>query len=420
MAAKNLELARLFEEIADLLELTGQNKFRVGAYRNAARSLRDTTADIAELARQDRLAEVPNVGASMAEHIKEYLDTGKVQRREELIAQVPATLVPLMQIPGLGAKKVMALHKELGVKNAQDLQRCLEDGRLEKLPGMGAKTAENIRQGMAFLAKATERVPLGAARQITTALAEQIRKFKGVEQVELAGSMRRGMETVGDVDILCIAPEGAGVIDAFTKLPQVDRVVAGGATKGSVIVPTAGGRDVQVDLRVVPKESFGAALMYFTGSKAHNIKLREMAVRKGWKLNEYGLFDKDRMIAGKTEDQVYRKLGLPWIPPEMRENAGEIEQAKHLPSLVDLDNIRGDLHCHTVASDGQNTIAEMAAAAKELGYDYLGDRGSLQGPDAGRRPEHRRHVAAHRENPHCRQEDQGHYPAGLVRGRHPA
>lgn len=371
MPAKGLELARLFDEIGDLLELTGQNKFRVTAYHNAARSLRDISADIVELARQDKLEDIPNVGASMADHIREYLDTGKIGRYEELSRQVPVALVQLMRIPGMGPKKVMAVWEQLGVKNEEDLRRVLDDGRLAALPGMGVKTAERIRQGMDFLAKASQRVPLGIARPTAMALVEQIEKFSGVERAECAGSMRRGMETVGDVDILCIAPEGSDAADAFTKLPQVDRVIVAGGTKASVIVPTSVGRDLQVDLRVVPAESFGAALLYFTGSKSHNIKLREMAIKRGWKLSEYGMFEGDRMIAGKTEEQVYKKLGLPWIPPEIREDTGELEHPRDLPTLVELDDIRGDLHVHTVASDGHNTIEEMASAAKDLGYEYL-------------------------------------------------
>ena len=373
MANKNLEIAGLFDEIADLLDLTGQNKFRVNAYRNAARSLRDLSADVAEIAKQDKLTDLPGIGSGMAEHIKEYLATGKIGRREELLEQVPATLVQLLQIPGLGPKKVMAVHKQLGVKTMEDLKRVLDSGELANLPGMGAKTAERVRQGIRFIEKARTRVPLGAARPVAQALAAQVGKFPGVQQVEPAGSMRRGLETVGDVDILCIAPAGSDAVDRFTKLPEVERVLAAGETKGSVLVRTAAGRDLQVDLRVVPAESFGAALCYFTGSKQHNIRMRELAIRRGWKLSEYGLFEDDKAIAGKTEQQVYAKLGLAWIPPEIREDSGEIEAAANgkLPNLVELDQIRGDLHVHTNASDGYNTIDEMAEAARRLGYKYL-------------------------------------------------
>jgi DNA polymerase (family 10) len=373
MANKNLEIAGLFDEIADLLDLTGQNKFRVNAYRNAARSLRDLSADVAEIAKQDKLTDLPGIGSGMAEHIKEYLATGKIGRREELLEQVPATLVQLLQIPGLGPKKVMAVHKQLGVKTMEDLKRVLDSGELANLPGMGAKTAERVRQGIRFIEKARTRVPLGAARPVAQALAAQVGKFPGVQQVEPAGSMRRGLETVGDVDILCIALAGSDAVDRFTKLPEVERVLAAGETKGSVLVRTAAGRDLQVDLRVVPAESFGAALCYFTGSKQHNIRMRELAIRRGWKLSEYGLFEDDKAIAGKTEQQVYAKLGLAWIPPEIREDSGEIEAAANgkLPNLVELDQIRGDLHVHTNASDGYNTIDEMAEAARRLGYKYL-------------------------------------------------
>ncbi len=373
MASKNLEIAKLFDEIADLLELAGQNRFRVNAYHNAARSLRDVMADIAELARQETLTDIPNIGASMADHIQEYLERGRIGRHQELVGQVPHTLVALLQIPGLGPKKVMAIYENLGVKSLEDLKRVLDSGELAKLPGMGTKTADRIRQGMAFLEQAGQRVPLGAARPVAMSLVEQIGKLPGVERVEVAGSIRRGKESVGDLDILCTAPVGPAAVEAFTKLPPVERVLAAGQTKASVIVRTRVGRELQADLRVVPAESFGAALLYFTGSKPHNIHLREMAIKRGWKLNEYGLFEGEKMIAGKTEEQVYKKLGLSWMEPEIREDAGEIEAAeqKRLPKLLALDQVRGDLHVHTVASDGQNTIEEMARAAKDMGYEYL-------------------------------------------------
>jgi DNA polymerase (family 10) len=373
MASKNLDIARLFDEIADLLELTGQNKFRVNAYHNAARSLRDLNTDIQEIADKDELTDIPGVGASMADHVKEYLENGRIGRHEELSRQIPPTLVQLLQVPGMGPKKAMAVHETLGVKTMDDLKRVLDSGQLARLPGMGEKTAERIRHGMTFLEQASQRVPLGVARPTALALVEQIGQFPGVERVECAGSMRRGMETVGDVDILCSAPEGSDAVERFTKLPQVERVLAAGGTKGSVIVRTRSGRDLQVDLRVVPKESFGAALLYFSGSKHHNIDLREIAIKKGWKLSEYGLYENDKMLAGKTEEQVYKKLGLPWIPPEIREASDVLEAArgKQLPRLVELDEIRGDLHVHTIASDGQHTIEEMARAARDLGYEYL-------------------------------------------------
>ncbi len=373
MAGKNLDIARLFDEIADLLELTGQNKFRVNAYHNAARSLRDLTTDLADLAAQDKLRDIRGIGASMADHIREYLAGGKVARHEELVRQVPHTLVRLLQIPGMGPKTVMAVHETLGVKSMDDLKKVLEDGRLAKLPGMGEKTAERIRHGIAFLEQASQRVPLGAALPVALSLVEQIRAFPGVDQTEIAGSMRRGVETVGDVDLLCTAPEGSDAVERFTKLPRVDRVLAAGATKGSAVVQVASGQDLQVDLRVVPKESFGAAMLYFSGPKQHNIDLRERAIKKGWKLSEYGLFEDDRTLAGKTEEQVYKKLGLPLIPPEIREAADVIDAAEHkrLPRLVEPGEIRGDLHVHTIASDGRNTIEEMARAARDMGYEYL-------------------------------------------------
>ena len=232
MAGKNLEVARVFDEIADLLELTGQNKFRVNAYHNAARSLRDVTDDLVEIATQDSLKDIPNIGASMADHIKEYLDTGHVGRLDELARQVPQTLVALLQIPGLGPKKIMAVHENLGVKSMDDLKRVVDSGQLAKLPGMGQKTADRIRQGMAFLEQASQRVPLGAARPIALDLIERIREFPEVQQVESAGSMRRGKESVGDVDILCVAPAGSDAVERFTNLPHGRSHPGGGRYQG--------------------------------------------------------------------------------------------------------------------------------------------------------------------------------------------
>jgi len=372
MAENNRELARIFEDIADMLEILDEDPYRVNAYRKAARAIRDLNEDVAEIARRGRLESIPGVGKSTAEKIREFLQTGKVSRYEELKAKVPTTLLDLLKIPGMGPKKAAAAWKKLGVTTVEDLKRVLESGELARLPGMGQKSVEQIKQGLAFVERASGRVPLGLARPVALQLAEQVRALKGVRKVELAGSLRRGRETVGDVDILCVADNGAEVISKFVKLPEVKRALAAGGTKGSVIVETPEGSDLQVDLRVVPEESFGAALQYFTGSKEHNVRIREIAIKKGWKLNEYGLFDGERQIAGRQEEQIYKKLGLPWIPPELREDRGEIEAAKNLPKLVELKDIRGDLHVHTTASDGRNTIEEMAKAAKSLGYEYLG------------------------------------------------
>jgi len=372
MAENNRELARIFGEIADMLEILGKDPYRINAYRKAARVLRDLAEDVAELDKRGRLQAISGIGKSTAEKIREYLATGKVARHAELSEQVPATLLRLLQVPGMGPKKVAAAWKNLGVETLNDLKRAAQSGRLAQLPGMGAKTAQQILQGLSFLESASERVPLGVSRPIALALAEEVRAFKGVKDVQIAGSLRRGKETVGDVDLLCVAEKGREIVSKFVTLPQVKRALASGSTKGSVIVRTPTDADLQVDLRVVPSKSFGAALQYFTGSKEHNVRLREIAGKKGWKLNEYGLFKDGRPIAGATEEQIYAKLGLPWIPPELREDAGEIEAADHLPRLVELKDIVGDLHVHTTASDGHNTIEEMAEAAKGLGYKYLG------------------------------------------------
>ncbi len=367
----NRELVNIFTEIADLLEIKGEDAFRVNAYRKAARALDGLTEDVADLLAGGRLKDVPGIGKGTLEKITQFLTAGRIDLHEELLASIPEGLPALLQIPGLGPKKVQAAWRKLGVEGIEDLKRVIASGELAALSGFGAKSVENIRAGIEFLERSAGRTPLGVAWPMATELVEALKAAAKVRTVEIAGSLRRGRETIGDVDLLCSGDDGARIIAAFTSLEAVAEVRAAGETKATVLVDTPEGDALQVDLRVVPAESFGAALQYFTGSKEHNVRLRELAARKGWKLNEYGLFDGEKAIAGRDEAGIYARLGLPLIPPELREDRGEIENAAALPVLIETGDIRGDLHMHSTHSDGRNTIEEMVAAARQRGYEYI-------------------------------------------------
>jgi len=372
-AADNKKLSALFDEIGDLLEITGEQSFRVNSYRRAARTFKDMTRDIAAMAASGELAEVPGVGKGTLEKVHQYLKDGRIDLLEELKAKVPAGLTELLKIPGLGPKKAALFWKELGVTDLATLQPLLaafKSGEKPMPKGLGEKTIDQILAGISFNEKAGGRTPLGMAVPIAEEILTAVRGIKGVKQAEVAGSLRRGCETIGDIDILCEAADGAKVVQGFTALPPVKRVLARGDTKGSVIVERPDGAEIQVDLRVVPAESFGAALQYFTGSKEHNVRLRERAVKKKWKLNEWGLFDGETQLAGKTEASIYKKLGVPFFPPEMREDRGEFDADPGL-KLIERSDLRGDLHMHTTASDGTVDAEGMARAAHARGYEYI-------------------------------------------------
>ncbi len=366
----NADLVRAFERIADLLEIDGADGFRINSYRRAARTLKDTDEDAAALAVQGRLQELPGVGKGTAQRIQQFLDTGHIDVLDELEAKFPPGLPDLLDIPGMGPKKVALVHAELGVKSLDDLKKVIASGKLENLPGLGAASVKKIAEGISFLESSGGRTPLGIAMPIAEAFVERVRALRGVKQAEVAGSLRRGLETIGDIDIVCDAPDGEKIIKQFVAFEGVKRVLAAGETKGSVTVELGAGKELQIDLRVVATESYGAALQYFTGSKEHNVRLRERAIAKKWRLNEYGLFDGERSIAGKREADIYKKLGVLCLPPELREDRGELD-LKEPPELVTLEDIRGDLHMHTVASDGRCTIEEMGAAARDRGYEYI-------------------------------------------------
>ena len=370
----NVELSRAFRRIADLLEIDGADGFRINSYRRAARTLKDATEDVAELAAEGRLTDLPGVGKGTAERIQQFLDSGRIDVLDTLEEKLPEGLPALLEIPGMGPKTVALAHDRLQVKNLDDLKKVITSGAFANLPGMGPTSVKKIAEGIAFLASSGGRTPLGIALPIAEALARRVLLLKGVRHVNIAGSLRRGAETIGDIDLLCDARDGKSIIKQFTSFDGVRRVLAAGATKGSVTVALGDDSEIQIDLRVVSTESFGAALQYFTGSKEHNVRLRELAIKKTWLLNEYGLFDGEEQIAGRREEDVYKKLGVTWVPPEVREDRGEFEEetaVKLHAELVELEDIRGDLHMHTTASDGRCSIDEMAEAAKVLGYEYI-------------------------------------------------
>jgi len=366
---KNREIAKLFEEMADILEIKGDNVFKINAYRKAARAIGDLSQDVDTLMKEKSLRDIPGVGEGIAKKIVEYLETGKMSKYEELRKGLPEGLLKMMTIPGLGPKTVALVHKTKGISSIAQLETAVKEGRLRDLPGLGPKKEENILRGISLLRQSGKRIPLGVAIPILDQMVEEIKKRTKVGKISPAGSLRRMKETIGDIDILVAGRNGRRIIQAFTTLPQVDEILAAGETKGSIIVH--GG--LQVDLRVVPEASFGAALQYFTGSKAHNIHLREIAKANGMKISEYGIFRGQRKIGGRKEEEIYSALGLAWIPPEMREDRGEVALAsrERLPALVEKTHIRGDFHVHSNWSDGSASIEKMALAARDRGYQFV-------------------------------------------------
>ena len=367
----NAEIAAVFEQIADLLEFQGANPFRVRAYRNGARAIHDLSQSAAELIGSEGhgLTEIPGIGKDLAEKVATLLTTGTLPLREELLQQVPASILAILRIPGLGPKRAAMLHRELGVSTLDELRAACESHRVRELKGFGEKTEATILKGLDIAAQADLRTYWAEADQNARSLGEHLRACPAVKQLEFAGSYRRGKDTVGDLDILVTAEESAAVMDRFAAYPSVTEVLARGDTKMSIRLQ---GR-LQVDLRVVAEESFGAALQYFTGSKAHNVILRGMAKSRGLKINEYGVFRGDKLVAGRTEEDVYAAVGLPWIAPELREARSEFDWAAagRLPTLVELADLRGDLHLHTTWSDGLATLEEMAEAGRKRGYKFM-------------------------------------------------
>lgn len=370
MPVHNADIARVFEEIGDLLEIQEANPFRVRAYRNAARILGELRLEVAATIKQGReLPKLPGIGEDLANKIREIAETGTCALLDRLRKELPAAITELLHIQGLGPKRVKTLYHDLGVHTLEQLYKAAREGRIRSLAGFGERTELAILQSVEARLTRVRRFKLALAAQYAQPLAEYLREAKGVGHVVIAGSFRRMRETVGDIDILITAAPGSAVMERFTSYGEAKEVLASGPTRASVMLASG----IQVDVRVVPEQSFGAALHYFTGSKAHNIAMRRIAQEKGLKLNEYGVFRGHQRIAGETEESVFRALGLPFIPAELRENAGEIEAARggELPRLVELADLRGDLHVHTRATDGRHTLREMALAAKARGLDYL-------------------------------------------------
>ena len=367
--SKNNDIAEIFEHISDMLNVLGENPFKIRAYKNAAENIVELGEDVEDIAARDELTEIPGVGKDLAEKIKEYIKTGKIKEYDKLKEKVPLELVELLRIQGLGPKTLSLLFKELNVRNLTGLEKALGGEEILKFRGMGKKKIDDMKRGVEIFKESKERTLIGAALPLAEGVVREIAKIPGTEGTILAGSIRRMRETVRDMDILTISDTTEAVVDAFTGMKFVKDVLASGSTKGSVILKEG----MQADLRVVGPESYGAALMYFTGSKAHNVKLRTLATKKGLKINEYGVYKGEKRIAGETEKEMYKTLGLPFIPPELREDRGEIEAAfdGELPDLIELGDIKGDLHTHTKWSDGRATIEEMAESARRLGYEYI-------------------------------------------------
>lgn len=372
----NAELARKLDQLADLSEIDGDNPFRVRAYRNASRRIRELEEQIADLLEHGAdLTEIEGIGKEIAEKLRAMVATGRLRQLDELAERVPIGLTEVVRVKGVGPKHARALWQELGVTDVDALEKAAKEGKLAGLPGFGAKSQENVLEGIDAFRRNTGRALLGEIDAVIAPLLDRLRKAEGVARVEVAGSYRRRRETVGDVDLLAIAATPEAVTQAFTSYGEVDDVLGSGETRSSVRLASG----LQVDLRVVPEEKFGAALMYFTGSKDHNVALRQRAIDRGLRLNEYGLFEgteddpHHKRVAGLTEEEIYERLGLPWIPPELREDRGEIDAAESgkLPSLITLEDLRGDLHMHSTWSDGKSTLREMIDACVERGYAYM-------------------------------------------------
>jgi len=366
---KNQEIANIFRQIAQILEVKGENPFRIRAYERAAQNIESIPEDIEVFVKEGTLKSIPGIGEDLEEKIKEIVSKGTLRLLQDLRKDVPKGLLDMLNIPGIGPKTAKVLHEKLGICDVVMLERMAHAGRIRKLPGMKAKTEENILRGIELLKRGHDRMDLKTATDVADSFVRQLKRLKEVKDIDAAGSLRRMKETVRDIDILVSSKKPKKVMDRLTALAYVKDVLAKGPRKSSIVTKEG----VQVDVRVIEGGSYGAALMYFTGSKAHNIKLRRMALKKGLKLNEYGVFRKNKRIAGKTEEEMYRALGLPYIFPELREERGEIEAASkgRLPKLVKLNDIKGDLHVHSYWSDGGSSTEEIVAKSRKMGYEYV-------------------------------------------------
>ncbi len=375
---RNEVVAGLLHEIADMLDILGEDRFRVVSYHRAARAIEGLTDDIEDLVRDGTLGDIPGVGSAIAEKITEFVTTGHIAYHEELKARFPPGVLDLLQVRGIGPKKVQVLWQQLGITDLAGLEQAAKHHRLRRIKGFGEKTEANLLKAIETYRQGQARALIWDAARVVDAIRAHLESHATITRIEAAGSFRRMRETVGDVDILVTTPEVRATLRAFTSFPAVKQVYSEGEIKSSVLVEyaayTGGTRLLQVDLEILDAPSWGAGLQYFTGSKDHNVHLRGMAVAQGLKLNEYGLFRGETKLAGASEEDVYRGLGLPWIPPELREDRGEIEAALKggLPELLELSDIRGDFHVHTNATDGTETLEAMVEAARTRGYAYVG------------------------------------------------
>ena len=377
----NPQIARVFEEIADILEIQNANPFRIRAYRNAVRTVEAQATPLRRMVEEGRpLTDLPGIGKEMAAHIQEMVATGTLGFRDEMLTEVPRSLIELMRLPGLGPKKARKLWDDLKIQSVDELETAAKAGRIAAVPGFGAKTQEKILAGIAEHRQHASRMLLSDAERSIEPLLAWLREIPDLLRLEVAGSYRRRRETVGDIDLVAISQRPTEVMEHFRAYGQIEKTLMAGDTRSTVVL----GSGLQVDLRAVPPDCYGAALVYFTGSKEHNVKLRRRAVEQGLRISEYGVFRVDKSsgkdeegegewIAGKEEADVYAAVGLPWIPPEMREDRGEIEAAAagRLPRLLTRDDLRGDLHMHSTWSDGRNTIEEMVEACAARGYEYM-------------------------------------------------
>ncbi|MGQ9845749.1 MAG: DNA polymerase/3'-5' exonuclease PolX [Caldisericia bacterium] len=369
---RNKEISEKFYELASYLEILGEMRFKINAYIEAARRIENLPIPIEEIAKQGKLTEIKGIGEGIAKKIIQYLETGKIDKLEEVKSKIPETLIELLNIPGVGPKGAYTLYKKLGIKNVDDLRKAALEGKIRELDGFGPKKEENILKGLEEAKKKeVRRISLGIALPLAEYVKQNLIKGATIDKIEICGSIRRMKETIGDIDILVTSKNSNQVMDYFTNMEIVKEVINKGDTKSTIITPEG----IQIDVRVVEPISFGAAVQYFTGSKQHNVKIRELAIKKGLKVNEYGVFkiDGEVRVCGETEEEVYNILGLPLIPPELREDRGEIELGleNKLPKLVEINDIKGDTHVHTKYSDGENTIYEMALKAIDMGYEYI-------------------------------------------------
>lgn len=367
---KNIDIANIFDRLADLLELEGENPFRVRAYRNAAATVENLPQNLEEMVKKgDDLTSLPAIGNDLAQKINDIVNHKEIDLLKRLEEKNPIDFEELNRIQGLGPRRIKKLYEILNVQNIDDLYHAAEEQKIRNLPGFSKKIEEHILEEIKKIKEKYNRMKISTAEQNALPIVEYLRENRSIQDIEIAGSYRRRKETIGDLDILVTCEDSISVMTHFVNYFDIDEVLSKGDTRSSIILKSG----IQVDLRVLPQKSYGAAMLYFTGSKAHNIVIRKLAKQKDWKVNEYGLFSNDDFLAGETEKGIYNKLGLPYIEPELRENRGEFEAAEsgNLPELIKLSDIKGDLHTHTNLTDGKNTLEEMAEAAQKLGYKYI-------------------------------------------------